>query len=187
MAKMRKRGRAWACCGLNNNKTYHIITFFPFGQLTDRKYPTHRLREILRQLSLDRSCVIVLCGSAHDTADIVDIVSGEYEGLDLDKNLKTCYQQPMPVILDLIMGSDVVVAMDSGPLHLARTLRVKPIALYTDKVNDPERFLAFPWYVDDDTVDALIPPLGDTHVTTDQIVSEIKKRLSNIILSDQAE
>ena len=99
--------------------------------------------------------------------------------LHVGKNVRMCYNEPLSNIMDLMIASDVVVAIDSGPLHLARALRVKPIALYTGKINDPETFTTFPWYAEDGTIEPLKPWPPDTHVAAEEVLMAIERRLSH--------
>ena len=91
--------------------------------------------------------------------------------------IKVYFNEPLSNLIQLMLASDVVVAMDSGPLHLARALRVNPIGLYTGKVNDPKLLISFPWLVEDNTAEVLRPESNKDHVFPGPILRAIQKRL----------
>ncbi|MBI1175799.1 hypothetical protein GC207_00005 [bacterium] len=156
-----------------------IVTIFPLGLTSDRKYPGSRMRLLLNQLHSRFQAAVFICGSDYDTPDLVDASSSmsALGSRHADRPVVCLFNEPLSVVVDLLLASDVVVAMDTGPLHLARALRRAPIALYSSKVNDLRSFMAFPWFVDDGTVEVLRPDVGDSHVRVEQIVDSVGKSL----------
>ncbi len=153
-----------------------IITIFPFGLTPDRKYPPDRLREVIMAVCADPHAKVVLSGSYEDTPGIVDSIIGELGLVGLRETGRVVLQlnKTFDEVIRLMLASDVVVSMDSGPLHIARMLRLNPIALYTSKVNDKEQMKDFLWFVDDGTARCLVPKKGDTHVLPEEVVRTIR-------------
>lgn len=156
-----------------------IVSFFPFGLTPDRRYHPKRLQIIIERLLQDPDIHVIIAGTQWDTPEMVQAVRTDCPGVGhpCQNRLKIYVQEPLPEVLALMLASDVVVSMDSGPLHLARALRINPIALYTNKVKD-SRYLTFPWLVEDDTVEPLLPDCCEHHVSPGLLLHRIQSRLS---------
>jgi hypothetical protein len=156
----------------------NIILFFPFGLTEDRHYPPSRMRAVVEHF-YNRGAVMVFAGSEVDTSRIYESTVNHSEAVSRGR-IKKLAGKRFDEIVSAIIASDVVVSMDTGPLHLARALRVYPIGLYTKKVLNKEEFLRFPWYVDDGTVLQLRPDSGDHHVSATDLIAAIEGHLKSM-------
>ncbi len=158
-----------------------IVAIFPFGLTPDRRYPTERLQSVMRALLNDPRIHLVLAGTDFDTPEMVLSAHSDWPGVvhPCNHRVTVYFNEPLEQLIGLMLASDAVVCMDSGPLHLARALRVNPIALYTGKVNKTEEMLSFPWFVEDGTAEILIPDRSDAsgHVLPDMILHAVENRL----------
>lgn len=156
----------------------NVILIFPFGLVPERHYPPPRMRAIVEYF-YNRGAVIVLAGSEVDTSRIYESTVNISEAMTKGR-LKKLAGKKLQEVISAIVASDIVVAMDTGPLHLCRTLRINPIGLYTKKVLNKEQFMRFPWYVDDGTVVQLHPDKGDPHVSVKSLIGAIEDRIDNM-------
>jgi ADP-heptose:LPS heptosyltransferase len=174
--------RRWLQKRAGLGKNTRVVTFFPLGLSEDRKYPAQRLREVIRNILRRNNVFIALAGGGlFDRAELGSAISGriENEMSGAKDRIMILFDKSFVEVTALILASDVVVAMDSGPLHLARACRAMPLALYSSKVHDPELFLAFPWYVDDASVQRLVPDkrYKDPHVAANTLQKAIEQKL----------
>lgn len=166
-------------------KQMKIILFCPIGLTDDeeRHYPHRQLGSIIATLLRDRETVVGLASGGR-TADKEEMeLALDASGLmsapdDVSRRVVVFFNENLQAILNVMLACDAIVAMDSGPLHLARCLRRQPLALYTDKVNRKNKFEIFPWFVDDGTVEILKPKIGERHVDPNDIIARLRRRLS---------
>lgn len=151
------------------NKKKAII--FPFGLTDDRHYPTSRLGKIVDYL-LKKGFLVTIGGSEDDIKRIYSSIIKTKN--PSSKKISLLAGKEAAKVSKAISSSGLVISMDTGPLHIARMLRKKPIALYNEKVLDHERMMSFPWYVDDGTVKVLHPRKEDCHVATEDVIDAIK-------------
>jgi Glycosyltransferase family 9 (heptosyltransferase) len=151
----------------------NIILFFPFGLIRDRHYPPPRIRAIVEHF-YNRGAVLIFAGSEADTSRIYESTVSRSEAMR--GRIRKLAGKRLHEVISAILASDVVVSMDTGPLHISRTLGVNPIGLYTKNVMDQHISLRY-WYVDDGSVTSLHPDDGDPHVSSKTIIDAIETRL----------
>jgi hypothetical protein len=179
-ASIRQKARAKLLHNFPGKNSAKIVSFFPFGLSDDRRYPFQRLQTVIRALLNNPNVSVVIAGTDYDTPEMAMTIRSDWRDLDqrYKDRIRLFSNEPLPDLIGLILASDAVVSMDSGPLHLARSLRVEPIGLYTGKVNDDKKLIAFPWLVEDATAEVLKPAAREKHVFPDQLVSAIRKKLN---------
>jgi ADP-heptose:LPS heptosyltransferase len=165
---------------LRRERSAKIVSFFPYGLSDDRRYPVEALQAVINALLRDPDIQIIIAGTQSDTPEMALTIRSDWQDIDQspERRIRLFSDEPLPSLINLMLASDVVVSMDSGPLHLARSLRVQPIGLYTKKVNNIASLMWFPWLVEDGTADVLKPNLEDDHVNPAHLVSAIQKRLN---------
>jgi ADP-heptose:LPS heptosyltransferase len=178
--QIRKKTRASLLSDSPKKRTAKIVSLFPYGLCAERRYPVEALQAVIQTLLRDPNIYIVIAGTNYDTPEMALTIRTEWQdiGQSSERRIRMFSDEPLANLINLMLASDVVVSMDSGPLHLARSLRVQPIALYTKKVNDLDALLYFPWLVEDGTADILKPNLDDNHVSPAHLASAIQKRLN---------
>jgi hypothetical protein len=176
----RKKARASLLCNSPKKQTAKIVSIFPYGLCAERRYPVEALQAVIQTLLRDPDIHIVIAGTSYDTPEMALTIRTEWHDMNRssEQRIRLFSDEPLANLIDLMLASDVVVSMDSGPLHLARSLRVQPIGLYTKKVNDIAALMYFPWLVEDGTADVLKPNFNDDHVNPAHLSSAIQKRLN---------
>ena len=177
---LRNKSRARLLCDFLKKRTAKIVSIFPYGLSEDRRYPVEALQSVINALLRDPDVQIVIAGNNFDTPEMALTIRSDWQDYNQPSihRIRLFSNEPLANLIELMFASDVVVSMDSGPLHLARSLRVHPIGLYTKKVNDEESLTYFPWLVEDGTVDVLKPNIGDEHVNPAHLSSAIQKKLN---------
>ncbi|HVT27122.1 MAG TPA: glycosyltransferase family 9 protein [Lacipirellulaceae bacterium] len=190
MMRVRKAFWKTSFSGPAKLKELGVVAIFPIGATDDgeRHYPSQHLGQVIAYLLKQPNIIVALIGGGDDK-NLREFNSAlAAAGLltqpsDIAKRVIVFFGESLKVVRNIVSASDVVVSMDSGPLHLARALRLYPIGLYTGKVNDPRRFLLFPWFVDDGTIEALTPEVGEDHVSPGLLCKTIANRLRRLRLA----
>jgi ADP-heptose:LPS heptosyltransferase len=161
-------------------KSAKIVSIFPYGLTEDRRYPTEALQSVMNSLLRDPNIHVLIAGNQYDTSEMALTLRTDWmdQRQPLESRIRMFSEEPLASLIDIMLASDVVVSMDSGPLHLARALRIQPIGLYTGKVNKEELLTHFPWLVEDGTAETLKPNVGDEHVNPAHLISAILKKLN---------
>jgi lipopolysaccharide heptosyltransferase II len=123
--------RLEAAFGENTEKS--IVAMFPgaaFGP--SKRWPVERFAEVGKRLVAESNCLIVVAGTAADSAAGCAIADTIGEGaLDLTG------ETSMTELAAMLALCDVVVANDSGGMHLATLVGTKVAAIYG--VTDPDK------------------------------------------------
>ena len=179
-ASIREKSRAALLRNSLKKRTAKIISIFPYGLSENRRYPVEALQSVITVLLRDPNIQILIAGNDFDASEMALTIRHDWQdnNQQSERRIRMFSNEPLANLIELLLASDVVVSMDSGPLHLARSLRVQPIGLYTKKVNDEEELTHFPWLVEDGTADVLKPNIGAEHVNPAHLLSAIQKKLN---------
>lgn len=108
----------------------------PGARLLDMRWPVARFEELARWLR-----------ERHGVASVVNLGSGDAEiGPEVRREMRDCAVIPDPPLdirelIALIAGSRIVIANDSGPMHVAAALQRPSVAIFS--VTDPVQWR--PW------------------------------------------
>lgn len=91
-----------------------------------KRWPTTHFASLLQRMQTTRGGTAILVGAGEDEALSREVIAG-LAGPSLDLTGKT----PLPRLIALLKGVDVMLANDTGPLHLAAALGTPCVAPYT--------------------------------------------------------
>ena len=93
----------------------------------ERRWPTERVAELLRQLTARHPVNVVLIGSPAERDHVASVVrESEVSGRLVDLAGRTSIEQ----VVALLAHADVVVTNDSGPMHIAAAAGSSTVALF---------------------------------------------------------
>ena len=108
------------------------VAFAPFSRWTTKNWPLERFAELGRRLSAEMGCQIRIIGGAADVADgerLAQQIGGRARNL--------CGKTDLVGLCSLLKSMDLLVSVDSGPLHWADAMGVPLVAIYG--ATDPAR------------------------------------------------
>lgn len=111
-----------ALIGTNYKK---LIGIAPFAQYTSKVYPLDLMQQVIDQLALDRTQIILLFGGGAHEIQQLNALAAQHKNVVVVAG-KIKFQQE----LQLISNLDVMLSMDSGNAHIAAMLGVKVITLW---------------------------------------------------------
>jgi len=120
------RARAQALIGDrggNGDQEYLVLapgaTFGPA-----KRWPAERFAELGRRLAAASGCRIVLVGGSGDQATVAAVAAAVPQAIDL------AGRTDLPTLAAVLAGARVVVANDSGPMHLARAVSAPTVGIF---------------------------------------------------------
>lgn len=111
-----------ALIGKNYKK---LIGIAPFAQYTSKVYPLDLMQQVIDQLALDTTQIILLFGGGAHEVQQLNALAAQHKNVVVVAG-KIKFQQE----LQLISNLDVMLSMDSGNAHIAAMLGVKVITLW---------------------------------------------------------
>jgi ADP-heptose:LPS heptosyltransferase len=108
--------------GSNHQK---LIGIAPFAQYDSKVYPLDLMQEVIDQLALDSTQIILLFGGGTKEIELLNSLASNKDNVIVVAG-KFKFQQE----LQLISNLDVMLSMDSGNAHIAAMLGVKVITLW---------------------------------------------------------
>jgi ADP-heptose:LPS heptosyltransferase len=108
--------------GTNHQK---LIGIAPFAQYDSKVYPLDLMQEVIDQLALDSTQIILLFGGGTKEIELLNSLAANKDNVIVVAG-KFKFQQE----LQLISNLDVMLSMDSGNAHIAAMLGVKVITLW---------------------------------------------------------
>ena len=108
--------------GTNHQK---LIGIAPFAQYDSKVYPLDLMQEVIDQLALDSTQIILLFGGGTKEIELLNSLASNKDNVIVVAG-KFKFQQE----LQLISNLDVMLSMDSGNAHIAAMLGVKVITLW---------------------------------------------------------
>lgn len=111
-----------ALIGTNYKK---LIGIAPFAQYTSKVYPLDLMQQVIDQLALDTTQIILLFGGGAHEIQQLNTLAAQHKNVVVVAG-KIKFQQE----LQLISNLDVMLSMDSGNAHIAAMLGVKVITLW---------------------------------------------------------
>lgn len=108
------------------------VAFAPFSRWDTKDWPIEKFAELGRRLATEMGCRIRIMGGREDAAAGEALASQIGEGA---RNL--CGKTDLPGLCALLKGMDLLVTVDSGPMHWADAMGVPLIAIFG--ATDPAR------------------------------------------------
>ncbi|MGD9613647.1 MAG: glycosyltransferase family 9 protein, partial [Kiritimatiellia bacterium] len=108
------------------------VAFAPFSRWATKDWPTEKFVELGQRLVLEMGCRIRIVGGRDDEAQGETLARQIGEGA---RNL--CGKTDLPGLCSLLKGMDLLVTVDSGPMHWADALGVPLVAVFG--ATDPGR------------------------------------------------
>ncbi|CAH0337414.1 Lipopolysaccharide core heptosyltransferase RfaQ [Flavobacterium sp. CECT 9288] len=102
-----------------------LIGIAPFAQYTSKVYPLDLMQQVIDQLALDTTQIILLFGGGAHEIEQLNALASQHKNVVVVAG-KIKFQQE----LQLISNLDVMLSMDSGNAHIAAMLGVKVITLW---------------------------------------------------------
>jgi heptosyltransferase I len=101
------------------------VAFAPFSRWDTKNWPIEKFAELGRRLAAEMGCQIRVIGSREDEVRGERLVRqiGEYA-----RNL--CGKTDLPGLCSLLKSMDLLVAVDSGPMHWADAMGVPLVAVF---------------------------------------------------------
>ncbi len=119
------------------------VAFAPFSRWATKNWPVEKFAELGQRMIREMGCRIDVVGGASDAAAGESLARQIGEGC---RNL--CGKTDLPGLCGGLKGKDLLVGVDSGPLHWADALGVPLVAIYG--ATDPAR--TGPWRQRDSVV-----------------------------------
>jgi lipopolysaccharide heptosyltransferase I len=108
------------------------VAFAPFSRWDTKDWPLEKFAELGRRLATEMGCRIRIVGGRDDEAAGENLARQIGEGA---RNL--CGKTDLPGLCALLKGMDLLVTVDSGPMHWADALGVPLVAVFG--ATDPAR------------------------------------------------
>jgi lipopolysaccharide heptosyltransferase I len=108
------------------------VAFAPFSRWETKNWPLEKFAELGRRLAVEMGCRIRIVGSREDEAQGEDLARQIGERA---RNL--CGKTDLPGLCSLLKSMDLLVTVDSGPMHWADALGVPLVAIFG--ATDPAR------------------------------------------------
>ena len=108
------------------------VALAPFSRWSTKDWPLQKFAELGRRLAREMGCRIRIMGSAADAA------AGETLAAEIGEGARSlCGQTDLPGLCALLRGMDLLITVDSGPMHWADALGVPLVAVFG--ATDPAR------------------------------------------------
>lgn len=108
------------------------VALAPFSRWPTKNWPLEKFAELGRRLSSEMGCEIRIVGGPNDTAD------GQALAQQIGARARNlCGKTDLVELCALLRSMDLLVAVDSGPLHWADAMEVPVVAIYG--ATDPAR------------------------------------------------
>ena len=108
------------------------VAFAPFSRWETKNWPLEKFAELGRRLAAEMGCRIRIVGGRDDEAQ------GEELARQIGERAKNlCGKTDLPGLCSLLKSMDLLVCVDSGPMHWADALGVPIVALFG--ATDPAR------------------------------------------------
>lgn len=108
------------------------IAFAPFSRWATKNWPLEKFSELGRRLVAEMGCQIRIVGGQSDQA------AGEQLAVQIGAGAQNlCGQTDLPGLCALLKGMDLLVTVDSGPMHWADAMGVPLVAIFG--ATDPDR------------------------------------------------
>lgn len=108
------------------------VAFAPFSRWATKNWPVEKFAELGRRLAAEMGCQICIVGGAADEAP------GEALARQIGERARNlCGRTDLPGLCALLKGMDLLVTVDSGPMHWADALGVPLVAVFG--ATDPAR------------------------------------------------
>ena len=112
------------------------VAFAPFSRWATKNWPVEKFAELGQRMIREMGCRIYVVGGAGDTE------AGESLARQIGERCRNlCGKTDLPGLCGLLKGMDLLVGVDSGPLHWADALGVPLVGIYG--ATDPAR--TGPW------------------------------------------
>ena len=108
------------------------IAFAPFSRWRTKDWPLDKFAELGRKLAAEMGCQLFVVGSPGDQAQGEILV-----GLIGERAHNQCGKTDLPGLCSLLKSMDVLVTVDSGPMHWADAMGVPVVAVFG--ATDPAR------------------------------------------------
>lgn len=102
-----------------------VVVLCPGGNWDPKRWPKERFASLADLLTEKAAARIVISGSAKDVA-----LAQEVKGLMKNSSVVTAGETTLRQLGALLGRADLVVANDSGPMHIAVAMKTKTIALF---------------------------------------------------------
>lgn len=120
-----------------------MVALTPFSRWATKDWPAERFAEVGRRLAAECGCRIRILGGPGDRekgTQLAEAIGAAAENL--------CGKTTLPELMGHLKAADLVVGVDSGPLHWADAMGVPLVAVYG--ATDPVR--TGPWHQPDSVV-----------------------------------
>ena len=108
------------------------VAFAPFSRWDTKNWPAEKFAELGRRLVLEMGCQIRIVGGRADEAQ------GEALARQIGERANNlCGKTDLPGLCSLLKGMDLLVTVDSGPMHWADAMGVPLVAIFG--ATDPAR------------------------------------------------
>lgn len=108
------------------------VAFAPFSRWVNKNWPLDKFAELGKRLATEMGCQIRIVGGRADEA------AGESLARQIGERAKNlCGRTDLPGLCALLKSMDLLVAVDSGPLHWADAMGVPLVAIFG--ATDPAR------------------------------------------------
>ncbi len=116
----------------NNGAPGPHVAFAPFSRWGTKDWPAEKFAELGRRLAAEMGCHILIVGGRDDEAP------GEALARQIgDRARSMCGKTDLPGLCSLLKGMDLLVTVDSGPMHWADAMGVPLVAVFG--ATDPTR------------------------------------------------
>lgn len=130
------------------------VAMTPFSRWATKDWPAERFAEVGRRLAAEFGCRIRVLGGPGDRE------KGERLAGDIGAAAENwCGRTTLPELMGRLKAADLVVGVDSGPLHWADAMGVPLVAVYG--ATDPVR--TGPWHQPDSVVTCDVCPRRPCH------------------------
>ncbi|MDY0150192.1 MAG: glycosyltransferase family 9 protein [Kiritimatiellia bacterium] len=108
------------------------VAFAPFSRWATKNWPLEKFAELGRRLVAEMGCHIRIIGGPSDQA------AGEKLAVQIGEGARNmCGQTDLPGLCALLKAMDLLVTVDSGPMHWADAMGVPLVAIFG--ATDPDR------------------------------------------------
>ncbi len=101
------------------------VAFAPFSRWKTKDWPIERFAELGRRMATEMGCRIRIVGGRDDEAQGEGLARKIGEGA---RNL--CGKTDLPGLCSLLKGMDLLVTVDSGPMHWADAMGIPLVAIF---------------------------------------------------------
>ena len=107
------------------------VAFAPFSRWDTKDWPIEKFAELGKRLVAEMGCQIRIVGGSGNEAQ------GEALARQIGRAQNLCGKTDLPGLCSLLKGMDLLVTVDSGPMHWADALGVPLVAIFG--ATDPSR------------------------------------------------